>query len=103
MESKPRQGGGLVQSWRNPNGDYSHAFLRLVLSNEPDNYPGVLIISDIVQHNVQIFIVKSLLKELPNLLKNFEDEIVAYWCLETNEKECNNIRTGLTEHPVFVG
>lgn len=105
MESilKPRQAGGLLQAWRNPDSTFHHLFLKLNLDCEPDNYPGVLIVSDVHHHHVLVAAVNSLQKELPLLLQQLEGERIVYWYLEQNEQERSRIVFGLTTHPVFVG
>ena len=92
-----------MQAWKSPDGSFRHLFLKLDFDCEPENYPGILIVSDVEHRQVRVTAVKSLLKELPPLLKQIDGEVVAYWCLEDNGKERTKILSGLTEHPVFVG
>lgn len=92
-----------MQTWKSPDGSFHHLFLKLDFDCEPDNYPGILIVSDVAHRQVRATAVKSLLKELPLFLKQIDGEVVAYWWLEDNDKERTRILSGLTDHPVFVG
>ena len=44
---KPLQPTGLMVSWQSPNKKFVHTFAIIDLQCELDNYPGILIISDI--------------------------------------------------------
>ena len=100
---KPRQVGGLVQAWQSQDRSFHDLFLKLNLKCEPENYPGVLIVSDVDHHHTLVASVESLQKELPVLLKQIEGEKVAYWKLERNCQKRTKILSDLAAHPVFVG
>ena len=100
---KPMQAGGLLQIWQNPKGSYHHLFLKLDLDCEPEDYPGVLIVSDVHHRQVLVTAVESLHKELHSLLQKIEGEGVACWKREQKAQERSKILSDLTANPVFVG
>ena len=101
MNSKPMQTGGLCHSWRSPDGNFKHSFLKLDFECEPDKYPGIVIVAD--EHCQHAFSaeVRDLQRELPALLLQVQGKPVAYWWLEQDQNE-HKILSGLTEHPVFA-
>jgi hypothetical protein len=102
-KQKPRQGGGLMQTWQNPDKTYRRMFLKLALNCDPDPYPGVVIVSDVSHSQVFVAEVQNLQKDLPQLLKRIKGEAVAYWDLEMDAQKRKEILLGLTSHPLFVG
>ena len=105
METKPKyamQAGGACRLWQSPDGNFKHTFLKLDFDCEPDKYPGVVIVTNEHYENACASIVKNLQRELPALLKQVNGTPVAYWWLETDEKQAQSILASLTEHPVFA-
>lgn len=100
---KPIQGGGMCHAWQSPDGNFKHLFLKLDLSCEPDNYPGILIVADEHCTKAVATAVKNLRRELSQLLNATPGTPVAYWWLEQDAQKLKQILSQLTEHPVFVG
>jgi hypothetical protein len=92
-----------MQTWKNPDKTYRHAFLKLDLNCEPDPYPGVVIVSDV--NHVQVFVaeVQDVQKELPRLLERIKGEAVAYFDLEMDAQKRKEILSGLSSQPLFHG
>jgi hypothetical protein len=99
----PIQGGGMLRVWQSPDRKFKHTFLTLDLDCKPDNYPGIVIISDKSHRVVSVTEVKNLERELPSLMAKFESQPEVYWDLETNAQRRKEILSSLTSDPVFVG
>ena len=102
-KQKPRQGGGLMQTWQSPDKIYRHIFQKLDLNCEPDPYPGVVIVSDVSHSQVFVAEVQNVQKELPRLLGKIEGETVAYCDLEMDAQKRKDILSSLTSQPLFYG
>ena len=102
-KQKPIQCGGLIQIWQSPDRSYRHHFLKLDLDCELSNYPGVLIVSHVNHSQVLVANVESLRKELPRLLEQIGDEVIAHWSLEEDDQKRSSILSRLTAHPLFAG
>ena len=100
---KPIQVGGTFYAWRSPDGNFKHSFLKLYPDCEPDNYSGIVIITDEGCRQATATLVKNLRKELPELLKAASGTPMAYWWLERDVQEAARILSALSEHPAFVG
>ena len=105
MEStrKPRQGGGLMQAWQSPDGEFHRLLLKLDLDCQPDPYPGVVSICDPSHAHVFVAEVKNLQRELPALLKKIEGTPIACFDLELDDQKRTKIMAGLSSRPQFVG
>lgn len=101
--NKPVQTRGDLLMWRNPENSYRHYFLELDLKCELDDCPGILIISDATHSNVSVFNIERLWNELPKLIKNKKDKVVAYWWRVDDTDERSRMLSNLTARPVFLG
>lgn len=100
---KPIQVSGMLHAWRSPDTSFKHIFLKLDFSCEPDNYPGIVIVTDENCCRAVATAVTNLRKDLPQLLKSRPEARIAYWSLQQDVTETARILAGLTEHPTFVG
>lgn len=105
MNLKPKyamQTEGMCHSWRCPDGSFNHLFLKLDSECEPDNRPGIVIVTDEHYQHAFSAAVKNLRRELAALLLQVQGKPVVYWWLEQDQNELKRILSGLTEHPVFA-
>lgn len=96
------QVGGDIRRWSNPERTFHSGLLKLDLACEADPYPGILILTNPTYASASAMAVKNLRKELPKLIEHLDEGTIAYWYLETNEKELSRVLAGLTAAPIFA-
>lgn len=104
MKYEPKfamQAGGKVRKWSNPDRTFSQIFLKLNFDCEADPYPGILILTDKSYAHSSAIAVADLRKELPALLAPLEDNVIAYWWLQRDERERSRVLSELTATPRF--
>ncbi|MEY8214858.1 MAG: hypothetical protein RPR97_10315 [Colwellia sp.] len=108
---KPLQPTGLMVSWQSPNKKFVHTFAIIDLQCELDNYPGILIISDISNTPLLVKNVANLRNDFQELRNSidYQIEVKVYWSSVTDLHDLNGteerhkIVSGLTDHPVLIG
>lgn len=90
-----------LRRWSDPERKFFHLMGMLNFDYEPDNRPGVLILTNSNYTSASAMAVKSLRKELPKILGHRDENTIAYWEEEADEKKRSKMLVELTPAPVF--
>ena len=101
-EVKPIQTAFDCHVWRSPDTLFKAIFAKLNLSCELDALPGVVIVTDAARGSARATEVKNLRLELPVLLSNARGPVV-FWLARPMKHEREQLISGLTPNPVFLG
>lgn len=99
----PLQGGGWMHAWASPDRSFRVLLLKLDLKCEPIGHPGIVVLADEDRATASVHEVKSLRRELPNLLSGFDREPAVYWRRISDAKERADTLSRLSPHPFFIG